>query len=73
MHVNNYRIHFVNGQVIHAAEATEEPDFEMDMIERFREALPDGMLEIGTEEELQAFIPVKNILYISCLPGEFYP
>ena len=73
MHVKNYRIHFVNGQTIHAAECIEESDFEMNLIDRFREALPDGMLEIGTEDELQAFIPARNILYISCITCEFYP
>ena len=32
---------------------------------RFRASKPDDVLTIGTEETSRAFIPVRNILYIS--------
>ena len=32
---------------------------------RFRSSKPDDVLTIGTEETSRAFIPVRNILYIS--------
>ena len=71
MFVNQYRIHFVNGQVISVAECVEK-DNEMssDLIDRFMEALPGGVLMVGTEDTPQAFIPVNNILYISQIPDD---
>ena len=32
---------------------------------RFRTSKPDDVLTIGTEETSRAFIPVRNILYVS--------
>lgn len=71
MFVNHFRIHFVNGQVISVAECAEKDDeVSSDLIDRFMEALPSGVLMVGTEDTPQAFIPVNNILYISQIPDD---
>lgn len=72
MFVNHFRIHFINGQMVNVAEcATDEDDMSSDLIERFMEALPDGVLMVGTEDEPQAYIPANKILYISQIPEDF--
>lgn len=71
MLVNHYRIHFINGQAINVAECVEDEDnITSDMIERFMEALPEGVLMVGTEDTPQAYIPVSSILYISQIPDD---
>lgn len=70
MIVTYYRIHFMNGEVLNVCECREDEDC-ADLIDRFYEALPEGVLQIGQEDMPQYFIPVDNILYISRIPEEF--
>ena len=67
--VTYYRIHFINGEVLNVCEAREDEEI-ADLIDRFYEALPEGVLQIGPEDMPQYFIPVDNILYISRIPEE---
>ena len=69
MIVTYYRIHFINGEVLNVGEAREDEEI-ADLIDRFYEALPEGVLQIGPEDMPQYFIPVDNILYISRIPEE---
>ena len=69
MIVTYYRIHFINGEVLNVCEAREDEEI-ADLIDRFYEALPEGVLQIGPEDMPQYFIPVNNILYISRIPEE---
>ena len=69
MIVTYYRIHFINGEVLNVCEAREDEEI-ADLIHRFYEALPEGVLQIGPEDMPQYFIPVDNILYISRIPEE---
>lgn len=69
MIVTYYRIHFINGEVLNVCEAREDEEI-ADLIDRFYEALPEGVLQIGPEDMPQYFIPVDNILYISRIPEE---
>lgn len=64
MSLQEYRIHLINNQVIHAAEERFIPE-DKRLHNRFRVSRPDDVLTIGTEETSRAFIPVRNILYIS--------
>ena len=64
MSLQEYRIHLINNQVIHAAEERFIPE-DKQLHNRFRASKPDYVLTIGTEETSRAFIPVRNILYIS--------
>ena len=64
MSLQEYRIHLFNNQVIHAAEECFIPE-DNRLHNRFRASKPDDVLTIGTEETSRAFIPVRNILYIS--------
>ena len=64
MCLQEYRIHLINNQVINAAEERFVPE-DKRLHNRFRESKPDDVLTIGTEETSRAFIPVRNILYIS--------
>ena len=64
MSLQEYRIHLINNQVIHAAEERFIPE-DKRLHNRFRASKPDDVLTIGTEETSRAFIPVGNILYIS--------
>ena len=70
MFVTYYRIHFVNGQTMTVAEYREEEEYCPELIERFNNALPDGLLMIGTEDEEITYIPANNILYISIIPED---
>ena len=36
-----------------------------DLITRFGESDPDDLLEIGAESEAKAFIPCRNIMFIT--------
>ena len=69
MIVTYYRIHFINGEVLNVCEAREDEEI-ADLIDRFYEALPEGVLQIGPEDMPQYFIPVDNILYISRIPED---
>ena len=64
MSLQEYRIHLINNQVIHAAEERFLPEYKR-LHNRFRASKPDDVLTIGTEETSRAFIPVRNILYVS--------
>lgn len=64
MSLQEYRIHLINNQVIHAAEERFIPE-DKRLHNRFRTSKPDDVLTIGTEETSRAFIPVRNILYVS--------
>ena len=64
MCLQEYRIHLINNQVINAAEERFVPE-DKRLHTRFRASKPDDVLTIGTEETSRAFIPVRNILYIS--------
>ena len=64
MCLQEYRIHLINNQVINAAEERFVPE-DKRLHKRFRASKPDDVLTIGTEETSRAFIPVRNILYIS--------
>lgn len=67
MYVTYYRIHFINGQVMNVAECSEE-EATLNLISRFQNALPDGLLMLGSDDMPQEFIPANNILYISVDP-----
>lgn len=58
-----YRIHLINGDIITAWEPIMEDD--KDLITRFGESDPDDLLEIGAESEAKAFIPCRNIMFIT--------
>ena len=64
MCLQEYRIHLINNQVLKAAEERHIPE-DKRLHNRFRASKPDDVLTIGTEETSRAFIPVRNILYIS--------
>jgi len=50
--------------VLKAAEEVTIPA-EHRLLNRFKKAKPDDILSVGSEETSQAYIPVRNILYIS--------
>ncbi len=56
-------IHLINGDIITAWEPVKEDG--KDLITRFGEADPDDLLEIGDNASSMAFIPVRNIMFIS--------
>lgn len=58
-----YRIHLINGDILTTWEPVKEDD--KDLITRFGEADPDDLLEIGADQGAKAFIPVRNIMFIS--------
>ena len=63
MNQHYYRIHLINGDILTACVPNEEED--KDLITRFGEADPDDLLEIGDDSISKAFIPVRNIMFIS--------
>ena len=58
-----YRIHLINGDILTAWESVKEDGH--DLITRFGDADPDDLLEIGAESEAKAFIPCRNIMFIT--------
>ena len=64
MCLQEYRIHLINNQVIKAAEECIISE-DKRLHNRFLTSKPDDVLIIGTEETNRAFIPVRNILYVS--------
>ena len=58
-----YRIHLINGDILTAWEPIKEDGH--DLITRFGDADPDDLLEIGDNTSSMAFIPVRNIMFIS--------
>lgn len=64
MYFQEYRIHLINGQVIQAAEEVSIPSHQR-LATRFRTSKPDEILTVGDDDTGMAYIPVRNILYIS--------
>lgn len=64
MYFQEYRIHLVNGQVIQAAEEVSIPSYQR-LTARFKASKPDDVLTVGDDDTGKAYIPVRNILYIS--------
>ena len=64
MYLQEYRIHLVNNQIIHASEERYIPE-DKRLHNRFRASKPEDVLTIGTEDTSRAFVPVRNILYVS--------
>ena len=64
MCLQEYRIHLVNNQIIHASEERYIPE-DNRLHNRFRASKPEDVLTIGTEDTSRAFVPVRNILYVS--------
>ena len=64
MSLQEYKIYLTNGKMIHAAEERSIPEHKR-LHNVFRVSKPDDVLVIGNEETDRAFIPVRNILYIS--------
>lgn len=60
-----YRLHLINGDILTASEPVDEEKKDKDLITRFGETDPDELLEIGGNQEASAFIPVRNIMFIS--------
>jgi len=73
MHIDHFRIHLINGQVIYASECRTTDEAEYDLIDQFRDVLPEGLLQVGDGTTPTAYIPANNILYISRDVGEFHP
>lgn len=64
MCLQEFKIYLNNGHVIKAVEEVYIPT-EQRLHNRFKKAGQDDILTVGSEETSQAFIPVRNILYIS--------
>ncbi len=64
MCLQEYKIYLINGHVIHAAEECVIPS-DKRLHNRFKNSKIDDILTVGSEETSRAFIPVRNILYIS--------
>ena len=64
MHTQEYRIHLIGGRTIHASEESGGPTDKL-LHNRFLRCKQDDILVVGTPETHRAFIPARNILYIS--------
>ena len=64
MHIQDYRIHLISGRTIRVREECEGP-VDTYLHNRFLRCKPDDALVVGTPETGRAFIPARNILYIS--------
>ena len=64
MRIQEYSIHLVGGQVIKTSEECSGP-VDTHLHNRFWRCKPDDILVVGTPETRRAFIPARNILYIS--------
>ena len=64
MRIQEYHIHLVDGHEIITSEECSGP-VEKHLFNRFRRCKSDDILVVGTPETRQAFIPARNILYIS--------
>lgn len=70
MYIARYRIHLINGQTIHVSEGRKDREAK-DLIERYKDALPEGLLEVAPGNFPTAYIPASSILYISKVSEEF--
>lgn len=64
MRAQEYRIHLIGGRTIHVCEELSGP-VDTFLHNRFLRCKPDDILVAGTPETHRAFIPARNILYIS--------
>lgn len=64
MCLQEFKIYLNNGHVIKTVEEVNIPT-EQRLHNRFKKAGQDDILTAGSEETSRAFIPVRNILYIS--------
>jgi len=64
LYLQEFKIHLIGGHVLKAAEEIAIPA-EHRLLNRFKKAKPEDILSVGSEETSQAYIPVRNILYIS--------
>ena len=64
MQVQEYRIHLIGGRSILVREECSGP-VDTFLHNRFWRSKPEDILEVGSPETNRAFIPVRNILYIS--------
>ena len=58
-----YRIHLINGDILTACEQVTEED--RDLVTFFAHTDPDELLELRAGKGAKAFIPVRNIMFIS--------
>lgn len=64
MYLQEFKIYLIGGHELKAAEEIAILA-EHRLLNRFKKAKPDDILSVGSEETSQAYIPVRNILYIS--------
>lgn len=64
MHIQDYRIHLVGGRTILVREECDGP-VDTFLHNRFGRSKPDDVLVVGTPKTNRAYIPARNILYIS--------
>ena len=64
MRAQDYRIHLIGGRTILVTEECEGP-VDTYLHNRFYRSKPDDVLVVGTPDTHRAFIPARNILYIS--------
>ena len=64
MYLQEFKIYLLAAHVLKAAEEVTIPA-EHRLLNRFKKAKPEDILSVGSEETSQAYIPVRNILYIS--------
>ena len=60
MYLQEFKIYLIGGHMLKAAE-----DVTIPAEHRFKNAKLKDVLSVGSEETSQAYIPVRNILYIS--------
>ena len=64
MYLQEFKIYLIGGHVLKAAEEV-TIHAEHRLLNRFKKAKPEDIVSVGSEEISQAYIPVRNILYIS--------
>lgn len=64
LYLQEFKIYLIGSHVLKAAEEVTIPA-EHRLLNRFQKAKPEDILSVGSEETSQAYIPVRNILYIS--------
>ena len=63
MYLQEFKIYLIGGHMLKAAEDVTIPAEHL--LYRFKNAKLKDVLSVGSEETSQAYIPVRNILYIS--------
>ena len=64
MCLQEYKIYLISGHVLKASEECLVPE-DKRLYNCFKTSKIDDVLTVGSEETSRAFIPVRNILYIS--------